>query len=90
MTDYRPVIEILNFNSGNFISTVDGSARYEICVGIPIVDDDTFEENENFTVRVAAMPTDNGVIFDIPAPSTVTVLIKDNDGVQNIKIKSLK
>ena len=86
MTDYRPVRETLNFNSSNCISNDDGSIRAELCVRIPIVDDNDVEDNETFSVTVALLPRESGLNFIIQTQSPATVLIKDDDGVWDIHV----
>ncbi len=55
------------------------------CVNITIVDDDAFEGNHTFMVRVDSVTLLSGVTEDLLMPgsaSSATITIQDNDGME--------
>ena len=57
------------------ISTTNGDV---MCIGIGIVDDDVYEEDQQFIVNITSVSPVSAVIMGTPSITTVT--IQDNQG----------
>ena len=62
----------MEFSSG---STINGDS---VCIVINILEDDIYEENQDFTVRLTAIQPLSAAVFG--TPDTVTKNIQDNEG----------
>lgn len=64
-----------------FIGGITGNGNL-MCIGISIVDDDIYEEEQQFLVNITSVSPPSAVMMG--TPSTTTVTIQDNQGGANI------
>lgn len=80
--DFTVDLSTLNqiFSSG---STSNGDS---VCINIGIVEDDIYEEDQQFNVRIASLSPSTAA--NSASPDSVSITIQDNDGLYDHSIEA--